>query len=75
VEPTSAGMVRFSEIVMPVVVSAKGFVKTGHPGASLSAALVPNVNAKVHSQMTVMCPFTGQMIAAGAFFNKLQFVQ
>ena len=71
-QPTSAGFLRVKQNVMPVVYSVKGSFQGEKPlDASLpiptkiTAKLMPIVNAKVHSQAGVICPFTEQFIGAG----------
>jgi hypothetical protein len=72
VAPTSAGFLRYSENIMPVVYSVKGFFQGENPIDSslpiptkLTAKLMPIVNAKIHSHTGVICPFTEQFIGSG----------
>ena len=72
VGPTSAGFLRYSENIMPVVYSVKGFFQGENPIDSslpiptkVTAKLMPIVNAKIHSHTGVICPFTEQFIGSG----------
>jgi hypothetical protein len=72
ISPTSAGLLRFREKVMPIVYSIKGSVQAENPIDSslpiptkVTVKLMPVVNAKVHSHSGVVCPFTQQFIGAG----------
>jgi hypothetical protein len=70
--PTSAGFLGYREKVMPIVYSVKGSYKGEKPmeGAipiptKVNAKLMPIINAKIHSHVGIICPFTEQLIGTG----------
>ena len=72
VGPTSAGFLRFSENIMPIVYSVKGFIMAENPiegslpvPTKVTAGIMSIINAKAHSSTGVICPFTQQVIGAG----------
>jgi Domain of unknown function (DUF1943) len=71
-QPTAAGFLRMRQTVMPVVFSVKGFIQAEKPldvslpiPTKVTIKLMPVFNAKVHSHMGVVCPFTKSFIGAG----------
>jgi len=69
---TSAGFLTYTENILPVVYSVKGFFKGSNLIDSaipiptkVVAKIMPVVNAKLHSHVGILSPFNDQLIGAG----------
>lgn len=72
VAPSSSGFLIVSQRVVPVVYSIKGFIKGENRlegpvplPTKVIAKVMPIINAKIHSHVAVICPFTDELIGAG----------
>jgi hypothetical protein len=72
ITPNSAGFLSIRENIVPIVYSIKGSFKGENPldaplpiPTKVNAKLMPVVNAKIHSHVGVLCPFTEQLIGTG----------